>query len=63
MSAHERQCPPLVKAGIDQIAVEAVEQVKNTTTVNYADAVDCPYVCSIGRRSCPWECVKLGGRS
>ena len=29
--------------------------------VNYADAIDCPYVCSFDRRSCPWECIQVIG--
>lgn len=41
-------------------------RLKNTPAhkrPNYADAIDCPYTCSFDRRSCPWECVKLGGDS
>jgi hypothetical protein len=27
--------------------------------LDYAALVDCPIDCTIGRRSCPWECALL----
>lgn len=42
----------------DKDAVGALRE-NSLTVVNYADAIDCPYACSIGRRSCPWECIQV----